>query len=200
MWRIIQLDLMMNTQTFIVIMKSKGIDEKPYKRHSLTLQPWDVKFKSIVVRKKTLVVNPLIVTIVVWAKLPTTRLIDGHLTILFPFELLKYICMCPKLSLQGVCSFHTHFSLTTKWNNHFNHLNICHGHNLMKCVLKYQTIIFKMNNNEFDAMTTHIHNLLGPTTYMVIFLRSKKPIIQKFVSNFKFVSYHVNTHVNQIHR
>ncbi len=46
-------------------MKSKGIDGKPYKRHYLTLQPWDVKFKSIVVRKKTLVVNPLIVTIVV---------------------------------------------------------------------------------------------------------------------------------------
>ncbi len=27
-------------------------DEKPYKRHSLTLQPWYVKFKSIVLRQK----------------------------------------------------------------------------------------------------------------------------------------------------
>jgi hypothetical protein len=46
-------------------MKSKGIDGKPYERHCLTLQTWDVKFKSIVVRKKTLVVNPLIIPIVV---------------------------------------------------------------------------------------------------------------------------------------
>jgi hypothetical protein len=121
-------------------------------------------------------------------------------TILFPFELSKYIYMCPKLSLQGVCSFHTHFFLTKQCNNHFNHHKIFHSHNLMKCVSKYQTIIFKMNNNDFDAMTTHIHHLLGPTTYKVIFLRSKKPNIQKFVSNFKFVSYYVNTHVIQIHR
>jgi hypothetical protein len=35
-------------------MKSKRIDGKPYKRHCLTLQPWDVKFKSIVVRKKNI--------------------------------------------------------------------------------------------------------------------------------------------------
>jgi hypothetical protein len=46
-------------------MKLKGIDGKPDKRHYLTFQPWDVKFKSIIVLKKTLIVNPLIITIVV---------------------------------------------------------------------------------------------------------------------------------------
>jgi hypothetical protein len=59
-------------------MRSKGINGKPYKRHCLTLQPWDVKFKSIVVRKKKIVVNPLILTIIVLEKWPTTQLVDGH--------------------------------------------------------------------------------------------------------------------------
>jgi hypothetical protein len=181
-------------------MRSKGINGKPYKRHCLTLQPWDVKFKSIVVRKKNLVVNPLIVTIVVWAKWPTTQLVDGHQQ---SSSLLNYqntFACVQNCHYKEFAPFTPIFLLQQKCNNHSNHHNICHGHNLMKCVSKYQTIIFKMNNIDFDVMTTHIHHLLGPTTYMVIFLRSKKPIIQKCVSNFKFGIYHMNTHINQIHR